>query len=139
MAKTFGKDKVDMPDAKQFGREDKSLSTLNNNLPAGHKFKEFSLDERLEFNIKYGWDPIKPEPPTEFVVFGDNEDTYIKLSFGAPIQIKDERLRRKFETVLKTTFDALCQMATFGPMNTAATLDKLQGPDSGRNSLPEGY
>ena len=125
----------EIPKAETFGRAPAATATLGDapleenikQLPQTHKFQDFGSAERAEFFAKYGFDPQPPSPPTIISVLGENEDTYIKISLGAPANITNPEILGRLEDLARATLDTICQIATFGPMNPRATLEKL-GP-----------
>ena len=125
---------IEIPKPEDFGRSQIEASNFGNpvpdnieRLPQTHKFVNFGAKARAEFFAKYGFDPQPPSPPTIITVRGENEDTYIKISLGAPANITNSEILGKLEELAQATLDTICQIATFGPMNPRATLEKLGG------------
>ena len=95
-------------------------------------FRPFGDKERAEFFATYGFDPQPPPEPTVITAYGANEDTFLKLSIGAPATIQNPQLRQRIEDIIKVTLDTVCQIAAFGQVNPAAIL----GPGSNSNQNP---
>tara|TARA_Y100000310_G_scaffold335885_1_gene419023 strand:- start:436 stop:993 length:558 start_codon:yes stop_codon:yes gene_type:complete len=135
--------KVKLPEAGEFGRSTENLPGEANDVleeleeqknPTVSKFKEFTPADQAEFLATYGWAPTVPGKPTVIVVRGTNDDTWLKISLGAPATIENAEIFARLQDLAQTTLDTICQIATFGQMNARATMNVLgKKQQSGNN------
>ena len=78
--------------------------------------------ERKEFALTFGSDPVPSAKPTEIVVHGATEDTYLKLSIPLPIDADCEKEVRR---IMGNILDIWGKLFKYGPQ-FASTLIELQ-------------
>jgi hypothetical protein len=78
--------------------------------------------ERKDFTLAYGTDPVPKVKPTEIIVHGATEDTYIKFSIPLPIDAENEKEIKRLMTGM---LDIWGKLLKYGPQ-FASTLIELQ-------------
>lgn len=83
---------------------------------------KFSDAERKAFVTSFGVDPQPKVVPTEIVVHGAGDDTYMKFSFPHPIDAKEEQEIKRIMSVMLEIFGKLLKVGA----QFASTLIDLQ-------------
>lgn len=82
----------------------------------------FNDQERKEFSLAFGVDPVPKVKPTEVIAYGASEDTYMKFSIPLSLDVKEEE---EIKRIMKGMLDIFGKLLKFGPQ-FASTLLELQ-------------
>ena len=87
----------------------------------------FTDQERKDFSLGHGFDPAPKVKPTEVIVHGATDDTYMKFSIPLPIDVKDEV---EIKRIMQGMLEIFGKLLKYGPQ-FAGTLLELQamGPE----------
>ncbi len=81
-----------------------------------------SEEDRKHMMTQFGIDPLAPQPVTIITVKGKNDDTYLQFSTRGTISAD---MKKQIERWLKTQFDVIGTVISFGP-NYGATLLQMK-------------
>jgi hypothetical protein len=125
MARLLAKEKFKMPidvEAVQQG----TTPAPGHQAPAltGHPFTELKFNDvdRKNFSLSFGADPTPKIKPTEIIVHGATEDTFMK--FSIPLQV-DTKEQQEIRRIMAGMLDVFGKLLKFGPQ-FASTLIELQ-------------
>lgn len=82
----------------------------------------FNDTDRKQFSLQFGVDPIAKVKPTEVIVYGATEDTYLKFSIPLQVDIKEQN---EMKRILGGVLDIFGKLLKYGPQ-FASTLIELQ-------------
>lgn len=82
----------------------------------------FNDQERKDFANKFGMDPVPNIKPSEVIVYGATEDTYLKFSIPLPIDVKEEQ---EIKRIMGGMLEIFGKLMKYGPQ-FASTLIELQ-------------